>query len=75
MLFPFVVIWAMYHKIRMKLTSYGHEIKFDKRYGVLYEEFRLENNPFTFYWSVYMMRRIIFVIISFYMWEDQYTMF
>ena len=45
----------------------GAEIKFDKKWGSLYEDLKVESNLSIQYYYVYTMRRILFVLIAYYL--------
>jgi hypothetical protein len=43
------------------------EIKFDKKWGSLYEDLKVESNLSIQYYYVYTIRRILFVLIAYYL--------
>lgn len=43
------------------------EIKFDKKWGSLYNDLKVESNLSIQYYYVYTIRRILFVLIAYYL--------
>ena len=67
--FPFIVIWVLKKKSRVAFMNEPDEKAFDVLYDVLYTDFKNTDNPFKFYYFVYMMRRIGFISVCFFMNE------
>ena len=73
LVFPFVCVYLLHMKSRIKFGTKYQEIQFDSYYEVLYEIFKTTNSGIFHYYFVYMMRRFIFAFVTYYMYDEVYT--
>ena len=59
LLFPFVVIWVLHKHSKVSFLNKADEQEFDSLYNILYEDFKKNDNPFVFYYLVYIVRRAL----------------
>jgi len=75
-IFPVLAFWVLHQKS----TGYVHMLNRDKLtfnwyYECLYDGFRHQKSGLLHYYSVYLIRRILFVLLCFIFYEEQYTLF
>ena len=74
-IFPVVVFWALHKKSRGYVYLLkGDQAIFNETYECLYDGFVVQKSGLFHYYSVYMIRRIVFVAICFIFWEEQFTL-
>ena len=74
-IFPVVVLYIL----RIKVSDHALMLQkdregFNELYECLYEDFREQKSGLLHYYAIYMIRRVIFVIVCFWLWTPEYTM-
>jgi len=70
---PFIVLWILQKKSRAPFMTEAEEVTFDQNWDFLYGEFRTSNEGIFHYYFVYLIRRMLYVLICFALWEQQYV--
>lgn len=72
--FPFYAVYIMDKKSKAAWISKEEEASFDTLHEVLYDEFITTLPGYLHYYAVFMYRRIVFIVVAFYFYEEQHTL-
>ena len=74
LIFPFVLAYLLLKHSKSAFMHYSRIRDFREKNGVLFEEFNPNNTGISNYYFVFMLRRIAYVLITYYAYEEQYTL-
>ena len=72
-LFPFILMTIMEIRFRMRYQNRSMMAQFDQFYSVLYENLRTDVSGPLHYWSIFLVRKLVFAYIVYYLDEEIYT--
>lgn len=73
--FPFIIMYLLQQKYELRYMNKYMRSGFDHYYDVLYEGLKTQTKGPYQYWSIYLLRKLIFSYIVFYFMDIEYTLF